>query len=193
MAGKIAIIWSFLNPIFWIIDLFTGMHAIKYGSTNVFTMAMGGAIWGIISYFMAEYQSQKRGYLILWYLAFLVFGIITVIWTLFVDEFLTRRNIRRKIAADRIANSTPSLSDIVAGAVKVYSPKQIKEFGIQDLVDNHEYDRAISRVRIKLEFSEEEHDRENVKKYSALLKYIEHSRQVHRDELLEKDYQDRSI
>lgn len=182
MAIKIAEILMCLNPLYWI---FTGISLFIPGHTDALhflTMALGGAAWGIASFMLTEIAIKIRGFFIVWYLSFFFGGIVTVIW-FYTADFLARRKTMVKIRSEKMVKTIETTADRVAETFEVYTPKRLKEFEIQDYVDEHKYDEAIWRANVKLNFYLNRQENTEVEKYQSLINWLEHSRQVYEDEI----------
>jgi hypothetical protein len=181
MAIKIAELLMSLNPLYWIfsgISLFIPAHpeVLKF-----LTIALGGAAWGIISFTLAELSSKERGYFIVWYLLFFFGGIVTVIW-FYTADFLVRRKTMVMIRSQKMVKTIETTADRVAETFEVYTPKRLKEYEIQDYVNEHKYDEAIWRANVKLNFYLNRQKNSEVKKYQSLIKWLEHMKHVYKEE-----------
>ncbi|MCX6647381.1 MAG: hypothetical protein NTY09_13640 [bacterium] len=88
-----------------------------------------------------------------------------------------------KIRSEKMVKTIETTADRVAETFEVYTPKRLKEFEIQDYVDEHKYDEAIWRANVKLNFYLNRQENTEVEKYQSLINWLEHSRQVYEDEI----------
>jgi hypothetical protein len=168
-----------LNPIYWVMGFIAGIVVGTGWVGGTLVMAMSGGAWAMISLLLADISSRDRGYFILWYLAYLFLGIIALLWFLYVMEFYATKRARKKVISERVMSPTPTHSDIVADAIKVYSPAQMKEFEIQDLVDDDKYDLAIVLAKCKLDHFEKLNDQKKIGEFKNLIGWLEHTKKLH--------------
>lgn len=179
MAIKAAIFFSLLNPMYWFFAFITGQVQNSFHSPDLILMTLGGASWAIIAFLIAEMLARERGYFIVWYLAFFLGGILTIIWFVITSEIIARKMVKEKVTGERLANPIEKTSDRVEMAFEIYTPKRLKEFEIQDLVDNNLFDEAIHKASTRLEFFRQREELDIAKKYESLVKWLEHTRKVH--------------
>lgn len=82
----------------------------------------------------------------------------------------------------KLISTDMKASDLVGSAVNVFSPRQLKEFEIQDLVDANKFGEAIWRAEVKLRDFQEKRDFEAAEKYENLIGWIKHTAKRYEEE-----------
>ncbi|MCK4719161.1 hypothetical protein KAU08_00805 [bacterium] len=182
MAEEIAERLLMLNPLYWLFELGTGMFGNMPPRIHILNMTMGAAGWGIISFMIAEIPARKQGRFVLWYFTTLVFGVIPYLLYWFFDEYLGGKKRTRKVMGRKLISTDMKVSDLVGSAVNVFSPRQLREFEIQDLVDANKFYEAIRSADAKLRVFQEKRDFEAAEKYENLLGWIKHAQKRYDEE-----------
>jgi hypothetical protein len=184
----ILIFLLYINPLYWLLQgfftLFYDQSSIaSVGTAEIFTPAA----WAIISIFLAEHASQRRGNPILWFLFFFITNVWGYLYFYYTEERTMKAQADTARARHLVSPST-RVTDLVGGAVKVCSPVDLKEFHIQDLVESRRFDEAIEITRSRMAFYEEKGEAEKIAQYRSMVQWIEGAKNRFEDELIEEQY-----
>jgi hypothetical protein len=139
---------------------------------NPFNFVFTPAAWAIVSYFLAEHASQRRGHMLVWYGVFFVFNIWAYIYFWYTED--RSMQIRAEnIRAEKIIEPRSGISSLVSSAVHVYSPTDLNEHYIQELFDQNRFDDAIQLTRNRVAQFKSAGDDESAAKYRSMIDWLD--------------------